>query len=80
MHISKQINIYIYTVYIYIYAYVYIPFVYIPLAHAAAMLSLPQASESFASDASNEAVALAEKCGHHDANLCDKLSGAWTIH
>lgn len=37
--------------------------------------NLVQASESFASDASPEALALAEKCGEHDANLCDKLSG-----
>ncbi|CAE7229808.1 Aox4 [Symbiodinium natans] len=37
--------------------------------------NLVQASESFASDASPEAEALAQRCGHHDANLCDKLSG-----
>eukprot|EP00438_Fugacium_kawagutii_P011897 Skav219178 [mRNA] locus=scaffold648:477315:480237:- [translate_table: standard] len=38
--------------------------------------NLVQASESFASDASPEALALAETCGHHDANVCDKLNGA----
>lgn len=37
--------------------------------------NLVQASESFCSDASPEAQQLAEKCGAHDADLCDKLSG-----
>lgn len=38
--------------------------------------NLVQASESFASDASPEAEALGNRCGQHDADLCDKLSGA----
>ena len=36
----------------------------------------PQASESFCKDASPEALALAERCGQHDADVCDKISSA----
>ena len=42
-----------------------------------------QASESFASDASAEAKALADRCGQHDAEICDKLTrrelGRWRL-
>ena len=34
-----------------------------------------EASESFASDPAPEAEALAQRCGQHDADVCDKLSG-----
>ncbi|CAJ1362660.1 unnamed protein product, partial [Effrenium voratum] len=36
--------------------------------------NLVQASESFCKDASPEALALAERCGQHDADVCDKIS------